>query len=549
MAVPASRIHALNNLSVDRGRRLVVYWMITARRVRSNFALQRAVELANELGLPLIVLEALRCDYPWANDRLHTFVFEGMAATGKAAARSRALYYPYVESRVGDGRGLLKAFSVHAAAIVTDWYPGFFIPHMLDAAARRIESRLEAVDSNGLIPLADHRRAFPTARGYRGFVQRTLREHLQNFPDAEPLSELSRAAAPRDVPSEITARWPAVDMKVRAPGQFVRDLPIDHSVGPVAVHGGSDRAAAALHEFINTRLHRYGDDSNHPDLDATSHLSPYLHFGHISAHEVFAAVMTAERWTSRKLSKDARGARQGWWGTSSSAEEFLDQLVVWRELAYNGAHHTPSYGSYATLPVWARRTLEQHQSDRRSHVYDIATLDTAATHDSVWNAAMHQLKRDGWFHGYMRMLWGKKILEWSKAPATALAVMEQLMNRYSLDGRDPVSYASYAWVLGLYDRPWPERAIFGAVRSMTSESARRKLKLRNYLSTYAPRQPISIRKPGCPKTKQPPPPPFPFFLVPCPFQGKACLVQNAPIDYRKDVANGRRTVELNIAAQ
>ena len=489
LAVPFSRIRVLKNLSAAGGRQYVLYWMITARRVRANFALQRAVELANQLDLPLIILEALRCDYPWANDRFHTFVVEGMAANAKAAAKSRALYYPYVEPRAGDARGLLVGFSARAAAIVTDWYPGFFIPHMLDAAARRIESRLEAVDSNGLIPLADHGRAFPTARGYRAFVQRTLREHLQNFPDAEPLSELSRAAAQRDVPPEISARWPAVDLKaLRTLRQFVGELPVDHRVGAVAMHGGYDRATAQLHQFINTRLRRYGDDSNHPDLDATSHLSPYLHFGHISAHEVFSAVMTAERWTSRKLSKGARGARNEWWGTSPSAEVFLDQIVVWRELAYNGAHYTQDYGSYATLPAWARQTLERHQSDRRPHIYDIETLDSAATHDSIWNAAMHQLKRDGWFHGYMRMLWGKKILEWSGTPATALAVMEQLMNRYSLDGRDPVSYASYAWVLGLYDRPWPERAIFGVVRSMTSESAKRKLKLRNYLSTYAPRQ-------------------------------------------------------------
>ena len=463
--------------------------MIAARRVHYNFALQRAVEFANELDLPLIVLEALRCDYPWASDRLHTFVLQGMSANAEAAARSPALYYPYVEPRTGDARGLLKAFSGDAAVVVTDWYPGFFIPHMLDAAAPRVECRLEAIDSTGLIPLADHSRPFPTARGYRAFVQRTLREHLRSFPDAEPLTKLSRTAARRDIPSEISARWPALPMKaLRAPQRFVAELPVDHTVPPVATEGGSDRATTQLHQFITSRLRGYADNSNHPDLDGTSRLSPYLHFGHISAHEVLAAVMTAERWTTRKLAKGARGARQGWWGTSPSAEAFLDQLVVWRELAYNGAHYTPEFGSYAALPSWARLTLERHQSDRRAHLYDLETLDGAATHDSIWNAAMRQLKRDGWSHGYMRMLWGKKILEWSRTPAAALMVMEQLMNRYSLDGRDPVSYASYAWVLGLYDRPWPERAIFGVVRSMTSESARRKLKLKNYLSTYAPRQ-------------------------------------------------------------
>jgi len=375
--------------------------------------------------------------------------------------------------------------SAHAAVIVTDFHPGFFIPRMLASAAQQVKCRLEAVDSNGLIPLADQGRAFPTARGYRAFVQRSLRTHLQHFPESDPLRSLtSRAAA--DIPSQILSQWPAANMDVlRRPGQLLRSLPIDHSVAPVDMRGGTERAAAQLRQFVADGLPRYGADSNHPDLDATSRLSPYLHFGHISAHEVFAAVMTAERWTTRKLSSAARGAREEWWGTSPSAEKFLDQLVVWRELAFNGSHYVPNFGSYPTLPAWARQTLEKHQSDRRAHVYDVETLEAAATHDPVWNAAMQQLKREGWFHGYMRMLWGKKILEWSNTPDSALVVMEHLMNRYSLDGRDPVSYASYGWVLGLYDRPWPERPVFGVVRAMTSESARRKLKLKKYLATFS----------------------------------------------------------------
>jgi deoxyribodipyrimidine photo-lyase len=144
----------------------------------------------------------------------------------------------------------------------------------------------------------------------------------------------------------------------------------------------------------------------------------------------------------------------------------------------------PEYETYATLPAWARDTLEQHRRDRRSHVYSLDALDAAATGDQVWNAAQRQLKAEGWFHGYLRMLWGKKILEWSRHPADALGVMEQLMNRYSLDGRDPVGYASFAWVLGRYDRPWPERPIFGTVRCMTSASAKRKLKMKAFLQKY-----------------------------------------------------------------
>jgi deoxyribodipyrimidine photo-lyase len=486
LSVSSSRIHLLHTRPLRNDGKFVLYWMITARRLRFNFALQHAVEFANTLRLPLVILEALRCDYPWANDRLHTFAVEGMAANARGIGDSSVVYYPYVEPDRHHARGLLRSLSADAAVIVTDFHPGFFIPRMLASAAQQAQCRLEAIDSNGLIPLADHGRAFPTARGYRAFVQRSLRGHLQNFPESDPLHCLSHQIAAADVPSQILSRWPAAEEDtLRRPRQLLLTLPIDHSVGPVEMRGGADGAAAQLRQFVAEGLPRYGEDSNHPDLDATSRLSPYLHFGHISAHEVFAAVMTAERWTTRKLSAAARGAREAWWGTSPSAEKFLDQLVVWRELAFNGSHYIPHFGTYPTLPAWARLTLEKHQSDRRPHVYDVETLEAAATHDPVWNAAMQQLNREGWFHGYMRMLWGKKILEWSNTPDSALAVMEQLMNRYSLDGRDPVSYASFGWVLGLYDRPWPERPVFGVVRAMTSESARRKLKLKNYLATFS----------------------------------------------------------------
>lgn len=460
--------------------------MTSARRTRSNFALQRAIEMSNTLGRPLVVLEALRCDYPWASDRLHRFIMEGMAANAAAFKPTQALYYPYVEPSRGHGRGLLRALGDRAAVVIADWYPSFFIPHMLDAAARQLQTRLEAVDSNGLIPLASQGRAFPTARGYRAFVQRSLKEHLQHFPVEEPLEILATRRGLRTMTDDIVSSWPAAGgTMLKGTGSLLASLPVDHAVRPVSMRGGSEQGRATLRRFIDERLKQYGDDHNHPDLDGTSRLSPYLHFGHISAHEVFSAVMTSERWTTRKLGPGASGAREGWWGVSPSAEMFLDQIVVWRELAFNGAHHTPAYGSYDKLPSWARQTLDAHRSDPHPYVYNLDTLEAAGTHDEVWNAAMRQLKSEGWFHGYMRMLWGKKILEWCRNPADALGYMEHLMNRYSLDGRDPVSSASYGWVLGLYDRPWPERPIFGTVRCMTSQSAQRKLKLKAYLVKHA----------------------------------------------------------------
>ena len=479
-----SRLYPLNDAPIRPERAYVLYWMTSARRLEFNFALEAAVAHAAALRRPLVILEALRCGYQHASDRLHTFVLQGMAEHRGALQRSRAVYYPYVEPAAGAGSGLIAALSRQSCVVVTDWYPAFFLPRMHAAAARQIDIRLEAIDTNGLLPVAEAGRAIPMAHGFRAHLQRTLRAHLRAWPVEKPFAALPRGMRATIDPATLS-QWPAADAASFADAA-IRALPIDHGVPAGGIAGGTRPARARLATFIAGGLARYGDHHNQPEQDATSRLSPWLHFGHLSVHEVFQAVMTHEKWTSRKLGSAARGAREGWWNVSASAQSFLDELVTWRELAFNTAAFVPGYGDYATLPAWARHTLDAHRDDRREHHYTLEQFDAAATHDPLWNAAQRQLKQDGWFHGYMRMLWGKKILEWSAAPEDALGVMEHLMNRYSLDGRDPVSYASYAWVLGMYDRPWPERAIFGTVRTMTSASARRKLRLKNYLATYGP---------------------------------------------------------------
>lgn len=463
--------------------------MTSARRTRFNFALQRAVELANELRKPLVILEALRIDYPHASDRLHAFVLQGMRDNARAVA-SRATYYPYVEARPGEGRGLVAALSRHAAVVITDWSPAFFLPRMVAAAAQQSVVRLEAVDGHGLFPVAEHGRAFPTARGFRAFVQRGLKEALASFPAETPLAALEQRATA--LPARIRERWAKFDPGRSVPS-VLKTLAIDHDVAIVPTRGGAAAADRMLHDFLGTKLARYAVEGHHPDADCTSRLSPYLHFGHVSAHEVFSALMTHERWTSRRLGQVRAGAREGWWNVSPGAERFLDQLVVWRELAFNGHAYTADYQSYAALPSWARATLEAHIEDPRPRIYTFEQLDAAETGDEVWNAAQTELRQTGWCHGYMRMLWGKKILEWSAHPVQALERMEALMNRYALDGRDAVSYLNYSWVLGRYDRPWFERPVFGCVRYMTSESARRKLKMKNYLARFG-RTPATAKR-------------------------------------------------------
>jgi deoxyribodipyrimidine photo-lyase len=485
MTVPAARIRLLNANPIHARGAYVLYWMIGARRLACNFALQHAVDLALALGRPLLVLEPLDVTYPWASDRLHRFVLDGMAANARAAARTSASYVPYVETGPGGGRGLLRHLAADAAAVVTDDVPSFVLPQLLQRAARGVPIRLEAVDSNGLIPLSAHGGAFTSARAFRAFVQRTLRSHLTQVPERRPLARLPRTLRLTAAAAALPRPWSADGRQFLARTSSLAALPIDHGVPPVRTLGGSAAAARRLERFLATGLPRYAREHADPDADCTSHLSPYLHFGHISAHEVFAAVMTRERWTTRRLAARGGGQRQGWWGVSDDANLFLDQLVVWRELAFNGAVWISSAAQYDSLPEWARQTLAAHEGDPRRR-YPFDALERAATDDEVWNAAERQLVRDGWCHGYLRMLWGKKILEWAPDPPTAIAWMTQLMNRYALDGRDPVSEAGVMWVLGRYDRPWPPRPVFGTVRAMSSERTRQKRRMTSFLANYGP---------------------------------------------------------------
>lgn len=236
---------------------------------------------------------------------------------------------------------------------------------------------------------------------------------------------------------------------------------------------------------MRTKLARYATEHNHPDQEATSGLSPYLHFGHVSVHAVFAAVAAAEGWAGPPSDAKADG-RRGWYGMDSSAEDFLDQLVTWRELGYGFAWHRADHGRYESLPDWARATLEEHARARGPAV-SLATLERARSDDPLWNAAQTELVTTGKLHPYLRMLWGKSILAWSRSPRAALQRMLHLNDKYALDGRDPNSEGGIFWCLGRFDRPWgPRRPVFGTVRYMSSASARRKLQLERYLSRFGP---------------------------------------------------------------
>jgi deoxyribodipyrimidine photo-lyase len=470
----------------------VLYWMIAFRRTRWNFALDRAVEWAVQLGKPIVIFEPLRIGYRWASDRMHRFVIDGMADNAKRIERLNdrgvrgVRYLAYVEQTADAGKGLLAELGRHACVIVTDDYPAFFLSRMVAAAASRLPVRVEQVDSNGLLPLRATDRVFTTAFSFRSFLQKELPRHLEQFPKPDALSRL-KLPAMKAIPAGITRRWPAASARLLGGNAAeLAKLPIDHSVPAVDDRGGSAAARRRLACFLDQHLAQYHDVANDPDADARSGLSPYLHFGHIASHELFHEVMSREGWSPERLPKRPTGKRQGWWGASAGAEAWLDEFITWRELGYNMTAHRDDYERYESLPDWSRATLEKHACDRRPFVYSLDAFAAARTHDELWNAAQTQLVLEGRIHNYLRMLWGKKILEWTATPRDALSVMIELNNRYAVDGRDPNSYSGIFWCLGRYDRPWgPDRPIFGTVRYMSSENTRRKLRVNKYVRQFA----------------------------------------------------------------
>lgn len=464
------RVTAANDVPVKAGD-YVLYWMIAARRATHNFALDHALARARELDRPLVVFEPLRAGYRWASDRMHAFVIAGMHDNARAFAKAGITYLSYVEPAPGEGAGLLAALAKHARLIVTDEQPGFFLPRMV-AAAARIDARIEMVDGNGILPLRAMDRPFATAASFRRQMQKTIAPYLAQLPRAR----LAKGQ-PADVPGAILRKWPSQ--------MDLAKLPIDHAVTPI-IGGGAVAGAKRLDHFIETGLPRYHEDRNEPDRDPSSGLSPYLHFGHVGAHQLVTRVWADGDWDPSKLAAKPNGSREGWWGAPAPHEAFLDQIITWRELGYGFCFHRADHGEFGALPAWARATLAKHATDPRPHRYTLAQLDAAETYDDVWNAAQRQLVAEGTIHNYLRMLWGKKILEWSATPKAALAAMIELNNKYAVDGRDPNSYSGILWTLGLFDRAWgPERPIFGTVRYMSSDATRKKLRIKAYLARWS----------------------------------------------------------------
>ncbi|HEX6124884.1 MAG TPA: deoxyribodipyrimidine photo-lyase [Pyrinomonadaceae bacterium] len=447
------RVVELNNARPNAKARYVLYWMQMYKRTSHNHALTFAIRKANELRLPLVVYEGLKYYYPWASDRLHTFILEGVAEKRREFERLGIRYVFYLQKDADSPKQTVALLAKDAACIVTDDYPCFIIPDHNRRVAERADIPVYAVDSNGVIPMATFEKEEYAAYTIRPKVKKILPNYLKAF--AEEVIEIDGKA--------VEVSCPETDVTESKLAQFVAECDIDHSVKPSPVyHGGTSNGRARLRKFVEEILPHYGSARNKPEQDGSSRLSAYLHFGFLSPLEIALAVRNAD------APHESKGA-------------FLEELIVRRELSFNFTLRNPRYDSLAALPAWAQKTMREHIDDERQFIYSLEEFEKAETHDELWNAAQREMVATGEMHNYVRMLWGKNVIAWSPTYEIAFETLVHLNNKYCLDGRDPNSYAGILWCFGKHDRPWMQRPVFGTMRYMTSGSTGKKFDSKKYI--------------------------------------------------------------------
>lgn len=448
------RIAVRNGAPADPRGRCVIYWMRRAQRAFDNPALETAIRLANALEQPVVVFFALRARHPHANLRQLTFMLAGLADTAARLERRHVGFTMRLSEARRTGEDFARfAAEIRPAAIVTDRDQLASIDSWRRAIADRLHVPVLNVDADVIVPTA--------LIGREHYAARTIRPKIH--------AQLERFLLPVGNRT-VRVRWrqPRGFQSIGPSSAVLDALALDRTVAAAPdLRGGTTAALARLERFIGAGLEHYQARRNAPELDGTSGLSPYLHFGQIGPHTIAIAARDA-------------GA------PAEDRRAFLEELVVRRELAVAFTTYNRRYASLGGCEPWARGTLERHARDRRIHLYSERQLEQAETHDPLWNAAQRQMVEAGWMHGYMRMYWAKKILEWSPSPRVAYQIAVRLNDRYELDGRDPSGYAGVAWAIGgKHDRAWgPERPVYGTVRYMSAASTGRKFDSKAYIARW-----------------------------------------------------------------
>lgn len=442
------RIEHRNDAAPQDGRRYLLYWMQAAQRAACNHALEHAVELADARGEPLIVGFGLMDDYPEANLRHYRFMLEGLKETA-AALEARGIRFVL---RCGDPARVALELAQQASLVVCDKGYTRFQRAWRQTVAEQAGRQVIEVEGEVVVPVR-------VASDKPEIGARTLRPKIlrQRERFLEPLLERQPQRSSLTLPVEGDLDPADTEVCLDA-------LKLDRSVPPVArFKGGTSQARARLERFLDEGLRGYRDARSDPARQQSSQLSPYLQFGQISPVEMaLRAVEAAPAGDPDRVS-------------------FLEELIVRRELAHNFVWHVPDYDRYESLPAWARRSLDRHRGDPRPHTYTLEEFEAGKTHDRYFNAAMREMRTTGYMHNYMRMYWGKKILEYSATPELAYETTLKLNNRHFLCGRGPNAFANVAWIFGRHDRPWVERPIFGQVRYMNDKGLERKFDIAAYV--------------------------------------------------------------------
>jgi deoxyribodipyrimidine photo-lyase len=426
--------------------------MQQSQRAEYNHALEYAIREANALSVPLVVVFALQDNYPEANARHYTFMLEGLREV-QATLQDRGIR---MVIQTGYPPEVVAAIAGDACFVVCD---RGYLKHQRAwrrELAERLACRLVQVESDVIVPVE-------TLSDKAEYAAYTIRPKF-NRKKADFLVPLQKTAIRQ---SSLSLRFPSVELDdIHG---LVQSLKIDTGAAPVShlFQGGTSRAAARLEAFIRDRLPYYAPYRNQPDRDEISHMSMYLHFGQISP--LYIALAVAEASPEWQESKDS----------------YLEELTVRRELAINHVFYRDAYDQLSCVTGWAQQTLNAHRNDQRPYLYGLKTLESAETHDPYWNAAMNEMKHTGFMHGYMRMYWAKKILEWMASPEEAFQTTLMLNNKYFIDGRDPNSYTGVGWTYGLHDRAWKERPVFGKIRYMAASGLERKYDINAYITKVA----------------------------------------------------------------
>ena len=449
------RIKKLNNLEYSNGG--VVYWMQRDRRSNNNWALVHAQNIAIRLKAPLTVFYSLNGNFNDGNHRQYGFLLKGLVDTIKELEKYKIPFH----IRRGDAISSIKKYisNANTGYLITDFSPLRLYKNRVAKLVSEINIPFEIVDAHNIVPTW-------TVSEKQEFAAHTLRRKIHLL-----LDEFMHPI-PKIIPH------PFLDKKNEyeqfKPNVILKNLRIDNSVQEISwLKPGEQNGIKVLQSFIRDRFDISGELRNNPTKNNLSNLSPYIHFGQISAQYIANEINNLE--------------------DSDGKNNFLEQLIVRRELAENFCFYNKDYDSFDGFHAWAKKTLNEHRSDKREYLYSKIEFENANTHDDLWNAAQFEMVEKGKMHGFMRMYWAKKILEWTPDPESALQIAIDLNDKYQLDGRDPNGYTGIAWSIGgIHDRPWFERPVFGKVRFMNYNGCKRKFKINDYIQNNALNAQLSV---------------------------------------------------------